>query len=169
MYNDFVIVGPANDPAKVKGATDAARALAAIAAAQATFFSRGDDSGTHNKEKALWKAAGVDPAGDWYQITGQGMGETLTICDQKAGYTLSDRATYLTKKDSLALAILVEGDQALFNQYHVITVKNGKNLRGANDFMDWIVSDEAQQNVIAPFGKDTFGEALFVPNAGQGE
>lgn len=169
MYNDFIIVGPADDPAKIKGATDAAKALAAIAAAKATFFSRGDDSGTHNKEKALWKTAAIEPSGDWYQTTGQGMGETLTICDQKAGYTLSDRATYLTKKDSLALEILVEGDKALFNQYHVITVKNGKNLQGAVDFMNWVVSDEAQQNVIAPFGKDIFGDSLFVPNAGQVE
>ena len=92
MYNDFIIVGPAADPAKIKGMTDAADAFTAIAAAEALFFSRGDDSGTHNKEMAIWKEAGITPAGDWYQTTGQGMGETLTIADQKSGYTLADRA-----------------------------------------------------------------------------
>ncbi|HLA82266.1 MAG TPA: substrate-binding domain-containing protein, partial [Thermoleophilia bacterium] len=109
------------------------------------------------------------PSGDWYQTTGQGMGETLTITDQKSGYTLSDRATYLSKKGALQLEILVEGDKALFNQYHVITVKAAKNVQGGNDFMNWIVSSDAQQNVIGPFGKDTFGQSLFIPNAGQVE
>ncbi len=149
--------------------TDAAAAFTAISKAQAPFFTRGDDSGTNAKEKTIWKAANITPSGDWYQTTGQGMGATLTIADQKSGYTLSDRATYLSKKDSMQLEILVEGDPVLFNQYHVITCKNGKNMQGANDFMNWIVSDDAQQNVIAPFGKDTFGQSLFVPNAGQVE
>ena len=169
MYNDFIIVGPASDPAKIKGMTDAAAAFAAIANTKATFFTRGDASGTNAKELTLWKAANITPSGSWYQKTGQGMGETLTITDQKSGYTLSDRATYLSKKSSLQLEILVEGDKALFNQYHVITVKAAKNVQGANDFMNWIVSPDVQQNVIAPFGKDKYGQALFVPNAGQAE
>jgi tungstate transport system substrate-binding protein len=169
MYNDFIIVGPADDPARIRGISSAPEALAAIASAGSPFFTRADDSGTHNKEKALWKAAGIEPSGEWYQSTGQGMGETLTIADQKAGYTLSDRATFLTKKAALGLEILVEGDEALFNQYHVITVKNGRNQQGARDFMDWIVSEAVQQEVIAPFGKDVFGSSLFVPNAGRVE
>lgn len=166
MYNDFVIVGPAADPAKVKGMADAATAFRTISEAKATFFTRGDDSGTHAKEKTVWKSAAIEPAGDWYQTTGQGMGDTLTIADQKGGYTLSDRATYLSKKSALQLEILVEGDKALFNQYHVITTKNGKNAQGATDFMNWIVSDDVQQNLIAPFGAEKFGQPLFVPNAG---
>jgi tungstate transport system substrate-binding protein len=169
MYNDFVIVGPSADPAKIRGMSDATQAVGAIAAAKATFFSRGDDSGTDVKEKSLWKAAGIVPSGSWYQTTGQGMGETLTISDQKGGYTLSDRATYLSKRGSLNLEILVEGDKALYNQYHVITVEKGRNLQGAKDFMDWIVSAEVQQDIIAPFGKDKYGEGLFTPNAGQVE
>jgi tungstate transport system substrate-binding protein len=167
MYNDFIIVGPAGDAAKIKGMTDAAAAFTAIANSKAAFFTRGDDSGTHAKEKTIWKAADLTPSGDWYQTTGQGMGETLTITDQKSGYTLSDRATYLSKKSALQLEILVEGDKALFNQYHVITVKAAKNGQGGNDFMNWIVSADAQQNIIGPFGKDTFGQSLFIPNAGQ--
>jgi tungstate transport system substrate-binding protein len=166
MYNDFVIVGPADDPAKIKGMTDAAAALTAIAKAKATYFNRGDKSGTDAKEKTIWKAANVEPSGDWYQVTGQGMGETLTIADQKGGYTLSDRATYLSKKSSLKLEILVEGDKALFNQYHVITVKSAKNSQGGVDFMNWITSDPVQKDLIATFGVEKFGQALFVPNAG---
>jgi tungstate transport system substrate-binding protein len=169
MYNDFIIVGPAGDPAKIKGMTDAAAAFAAIANAKATFFTRGDDSGTNAKEKTLWKAASITPSGSWYQKTGQGMGETLTISDQKGGYTLSDRATFLSKKSSLQLEILVEGDKALFNQYHVITVKAAKNVQGANDFMNWIVSADVQQSIIAPFGEGKYGQPLFVPNAGKVE
>ncbi len=169
MYNDFIIVGPADDPAKIMGMTDASDAFAAIAAAEALFFSRGDKSGTNAKELTLWKEAGIEPAGDWYQTTGQGMGETLTIADQKSGYTLSDRATYLSKMNALSLEIMVEGDTALFNQYHVITCTKATNMQGANDFMNWIVSPEAQDNVIAPFGVEEFGQPLFIPNAGQVE
>jgi len=169
MYNDFIIVGPAADPAKIKGMTVAADAFAAIAKAEATFFSRGDDSGTNAKEKTIWKAANVTPSGAWYQTTGQGMGETLTITDQKGGYTLADRATYLSKKASLQLEILVEGDKALYNQYHVITVKAAKNGQGGIDFMNWIASDSVQKDLIATFGADKFGQPLFVPNAGQVE
>jgi tungstate transport system substrate-binding protein len=166
MYNDFIVVGPAEDPAKIKGMTDAAGAFAAIAKAQVTFYSRGDKSGTNAKELTLWKAASIAPSGAWYQTTGQGMGETLTIADQKGGYTLTDRATYLSKKASLKLDILVEGDKALFNQYHVITAKAAKNAQGGTDFMNWIISDPVQKDLIAPFGVDKFGQALFVPNAG---
>jgi tungstate transport system substrate-binding protein len=166
MYNDFIVVGPAADPAKIKGMTDAAGAFAAIAKAQATFFSRGDDSGTNAKEKTLWKAANIAPTGAWYQTTGQGMGETLTITDQKNGYTLADRATYLSKKASLKLEILVQGDKALFNQYHVITVKAAKNVQGGVDFMNWITSDPVQKDLIATYGAEKFGQPLFVPNAG---
>jgi tungstate transport system substrate-binding protein len=169
MFNDFIVVGPPADPAKIKGTTDASDAFTRIAGAQALFFSRGDDSGTHNKEKAIWKGAGITPEGDWYQVTGQGMGETLTIADQKAGYTLSDRGTYLAKKGALTgLEIVVEGDAALNNPYHVITVKNGTNMQGANDFLNWIVSDEAQK-IIEGFGVEKFGQPLFFPNAGAAE
>jgi tungstate transport system substrate-binding protein len=166
MYNDFVIVGPAADPAGIKGMTVAADAFKKISDAKALFYSRNDQSGTNTKELALWKSAAVTPAGDWYQSTGQGMGETLTIADQKGGYTLTDRATWLAKKDSLKnLTLLVEGDKALFNQYHVITCKGAKNVQGANDFMNWIVSPDVQQNVIAKYGVDKYGQALFIPNA----
>jgi tungstate transport system substrate-binding protein len=169
MYNDFIIVGAPADPAKIKGMTDASDAFTKIANAKALFFSRGDDSGTHNKEKALWKEAGITPEGEWYQVTGQGMGETLTITDQKAGNTLSDRGTYLSKKDALTgLEILVEGDKALNNPYHVITVKDAQSTQGANDFMNWVVSDEAQK-IIEGFGVDKFGQPLFFPNAGAAE
>ena len=122
--------------------------------------------GTNAKEKTIWTAAKITPSGAWYQTTGQGMGETLTITDQKGGYTLSDRATYLSKKASLKLEILVEGDKALFNQYHVITVKAAKNVQGGVDFMNWITSDSVQKDLIAKFGADKYGQALFVPNAG---
>jgi tungstate transport system substrate-binding protein len=166
MYNDFIIVGPADDPAGIKGSTSATEAFKKIADSQSLFYSRGDKSGTNSKELALWKAANITPSGDWYQTTGQGMGETLTIADQKSGYTLSDRATWLSKKEALQnLPLLVEGDKALFNQYHVITAKAAKEVQGGNDFMNWIVSPDAQQNVIAPFGKEEFGQSLFVPNA----
>lgn len=169
MYNDFIIVGPASDPAKIKGMTDAAKAFIAIAKAQALFFSRGDQSGTHTKELSIWEAAGIQPQGDWYQSTGQGMGATLTIADQSGGYTLTDRATYLSMRNSLDLAVLLKGDEALFNQYHVITVKNARNPKGAESFMNWIVSSEVQQGLIATFGVDKFGQPLFVPNAGQAD
>ena len=166
MYNDFIIVGPPSDPAKIKGMTDAVAAFTKIAGAQSLFFSRGDKSGTNAKELALWKAAGITPSGDWYQTTGQGMGETLTIADQKGGYTLADRGTWLAKKDSLKnLELLVEGDNALFNQYHVITCKAAKKMQGANDFMNWIVSPDVQQSIIATYGVDKYGQPLFIPNA----
>jgi tungstate transport system substrate-binding protein len=169
MYNDFIIVGPENDPAKIKGMTSAVDAFTAIANAEALYFNRGDKSGTDAKEQTIWKAASITPSGDWYQVTGQGMGETLTIADQAGGYTLADRATYLSKKESLALALLVEGDQALFNQYHVITCAKATNFVGASNFLNWIIAANVQANIIAPFGAEKFGQPLFVPNAGQVE
>jgi tungstate transport system substrate-binding protein len=166
MYNDFVIVGATADPAGIKGMKVAADAFKKIADSKSLFYSRGDKSGTNSKELAIWKAAAITPAGDWYQTTGQGMGETLTVTDQKGGYTLTDRATWLAKKGSLTgLTLLVEGDKALFNQYHVITCKAAKNMQGANDFMNWIVSDTVQKDIISTFGVEKYGQALFIPNA----
>lgn len=168
MYNDFIVVGPETDPAKIKGMNSAAAAFARIAGAEALFFSRGDHSGTYDKELSLWGAAGIAPQGNWYRSTGQGMGETLTIADQAGGYTLSDRATYLGKRNALPnLQILVEGDDVLFNQYHIIVVKNARNLPGARDFANWIVSARVQNELIGAFGVERFGQPLFVPNAGE--
>ncbi|HWQ83018.1 MAG TPA: substrate-binding domain-containing protein [Anaerolineales bacterium] len=170
MYNDFVIVGPETDPAGVKGMTDAAAALAQIAAAEATFISRGDDSGTHTKEKSVWKAAGIEePAGDWYVSAGQGMGDVLNMAKEQLAYTLSDRATYLALvKEGLDLVILVEGDPVLFNPYGVIAVNPEKNDQISNDlanqFIDWIISVPTQE-LIGQFGVADFGAPLFVPNS----
>ncbi|MHB9150399.1 MAG: ABC transporter substrate-binding protein [Thermoleophilia bacterium] len=166
MYNDFVLNGPETDPAGVKGMTDAAAAFAKIAAAKARFVSRGDDSGTHKKELQIWKAASVEPGGqDWYESIGQGMAEALRIASERQGYTLSDRATYLSLKEGLQLVVVVEGDKILFNQYGVIPVTDATNAQGAQDFMDWITSSEGQA-VIKGYGVEKFGQPLFVPNAG---
>jgi tungstate transport system substrate-binding protein len=173
MYNDFVVVGPASDPAGVKAAADTSAAFAAIASAgakgSALFVSRGDDSGTYKKEVRLWVPAGLDatptPAADgWYLDTGQGMGETLTIASNKQGYTLTDRATYLSMRDALDLEILFEKDKALLNQYGVIVVAGAKHEAGGQAFFDWILSAEGQ-DVIGAFGVSKYGEPLFVPNA----
>jgi len=166
MYNDFIIVGPADDPAGISGMEDAAAALAQIAEAQADFISRGDDSGTHKKELSLWEAAGIQPSGDWYQEVGQGMGEALRIASESQAYTMADRATYLNLMDTLQLDILVEGDDALFNQYGVIPVTDATNPEGAQAFADWITSTEGQ-DLIAQYGVERFGQPLFTPNAGQ--
>ncbi|MEW5871833.1 MAG: substrate-binding domain-containing protein [Chloroflexota bacterium] len=169
MYNDFVIVGPESDPAGIKGMTDAAEAFAKIASAQAKFVSRGDDSGTHTKEKSIWAAASIEPAGDWYISSGQGMGEVLTMSDEQQAYTLSDRATYLARtKEGLKLVVLVEGDPILFNPYGVIAVNPDKNANIqanlANQFIDWLVSLPVQDK-IAEFGKADFGQSLFIPDS----
>ncbi|MDD5468946.1 MAG: substrate-binding domain-containing protein [Anaerolineales bacterium] len=168
MHNDFIFVGPADDPAGIKGAATAVEAMQKIAAAQAPFVSRGDDSGTHKMELNLWKKAEVTPEGEWYQETGQGMGATLTIASEKAAYTLTDRATYLATKSGLSLEILVEGDAALLNVYHVITVNLEKwpkvNYDGALAFAKFLTSPETQA-MIAEFGKDKYGESLFYPDA----
>ena len=170
MHNDFIIVGPADDPAGVRGLTSAADALKKIASAEAVFLSRGDESGTHTKEKSLWTAAGLEPGGSWYQETGQGMGETLDVASQKQGYTLSDRGTYLAQKANLDLNLLVEGDKALFNQYHVMVVDPKKhsnvNAEGARAFASFITSPEVQAT-IGQFGVKEHGQALFIPDAGQ--
>jgi tungstate transport system substrate-binding protein len=173
MHNDFVIVGSAADPAKIKGAKTSAEAFKKIAESQSLFISRGDNSGTHAKEKALWKAAGVSGADQkWYQETGLGMGQTLGVAAEKKGYTLADRGTYLSLKKNLGLEILCEGDPLLLNVYHVIDVNPAKwpkvNAAGAKAFADFIVSAEAQK-VITTFGVDKFGSPLFFPDAGKKE
>ncbi len=171
MHNDFIIVGPAEDPVKIKGIKASADALKTIAAGNALFISRGDNSGTHAKEKALWKQTGIDPAGQrWYQETGLGMGQTLNVASEKKGYTLADRGTYLALKKNIALEILVEGDASLLNIYHVMEVPADKwpkvNGEGARAFADFMVSKEAQ-DVIKTFGVDKFGAPLFFPDAGK--
>jgi tungstate transport system substrate-binding protein len=171
MHNDFVIVGPADDPAGIRG-VDSVDAMKKVASASAVFISRGDDSGTNAKEKDIWAKAGITPKGAWYQSTGQGMGATLRVADQKAGYTLSDRATFLAQRDTLMLQILSEGDPSLLNVYHVIemTTKAGSQVQpdAAKAFADWIVSPAVQQR-IGEFGKAKFGQPLFTPDAGKDE
>lgn len=169
MYNDFVVVGPPEDPAGIQGGSDVAAAFAQIAQAEAPFVSRGDDSGTHVKEKAIWQAAGVEPAGEWYISAGQGMGAVLTLANEQQAYTLSDRATYLARTlEGTDLVIVVEGDPFLFNPYGVIAVDPAKNeaIHGdlANQFIDWLVSLPVQEK-IGEFGLDQFGEPLFTPDA----
>ncbi|MFR9806164.1 substrate-binding domain-containing protein [Pseudonocardia sp. RS010] len=171
MHNDFVLVGPSADPAGIRG-TDSAEAMRRIAGTRAVFVSRGDDSGTHAREKALWADAGITPGGSWYQATGQGMGATLRVAGEKAAYTLSDRATYLAQRDTLSLEVLGEGDPGLLNVYHVIemTRRAGDRVRpdGATAFADWIVSPAAQE-AIGRFGRAEFGQPLFTPDAGKAE
>ena len=164
MYNDFVIVGPVTDPARIRGLRDALEALTRVSRARALFVSRGDDSGTHKKERALWESAHLTPAGAWYMETGQGMGEVLSIASEKSAYTLADRGTYLSVKNANALEILVQGDKRLVNQYSVIPVTGARNAKGAQAFATWITSPDAQR-IIGEFGIATFGEPLFVPNA----
>jgi tungstate transport system substrate-binding protein len=172
MYNDFVIIGPPDDPAKIKGMKKAADALKAIAASRARFVSRGDNSGTHVLEKSLWKLARVDPQGGWYIEAGQGMGATLGIADDRKAYTLSDRGTFLAFQKRVRLPILVERDRPLLNIYSVMQVNpsNGPkvNAAGGAAFADFMVSADAQK-VIKTFGVDTYGQALFEPVAGTKE
>lgn len=168
MHNDFVIVGPADDPAGIKGDVSAVEALVKIASAAAAFVSRGDDSGTHKAELALWKSGEIDPQGDWYIESGQGMAATLKIAGEKAAYTLTDRATYLATRQGLGLEILVEGDPVLLNVYHVITVNPEKwpkvNNAGATAFAQFLIDGETQK-VIGEFGVDKYGQPLFFPDA----
>ncbi len=171
MHNDFVIVGPAGDPAKIRGEKTSAEAFKKIAQSGSIFLSRGDNSGTHAKEKGLWKGAAVTPEGQkWYQQTGLGMGQTLNVAAEKKGYTLTDRATYLALKKNLGLDILVEGDAKLLNIYHVIEVNTEKwpkvNGPAAKAFADFMVSKKAQE-MIGKFGVDKFGAPLFFPDAGK--
>lgn len=174
MHNDFVVIGPTADPAGIKGMASVSDAFKKIAGAGSLFLSRGDNSGTHAKEKGIWKAAGIAPVGQkWFQETGLGMGKTLNVAAEKRGYTLTDRGTYLALKKNLGgLPILVEGDKLLLNVYHVMGVNPAKwpkvNAAGAKAFSDFMVSAEAQA-VIKTFGIEKFGSPLFFPDAGKKE
>ncbi|MGH7505434.1 MAG: substrate-binding domain-containing protein [Longimicrobiales bacterium] len=164
MYNDFVIVGPSDDPASLGGPMSALEGLRRISALGGPFVSRGDDSGTHRKERALWQAAGVRPDPRWHMEVGQGMAEALRIASERQAYALTDRATYLSLRDGLNLEILLEGDQMLYNPYGVIVVAGARNVEGARVFADWITGDAGQQRIGA-FGQERFGRSLFIPNA----
>lgn len=173
MHNDFIIVGPPENPAKIKGIRSASESFKRIASAKALFLSRGDKSGTHVKEMDIWKAAGIKPEGEkWYHQTGLGMGQTLSVTSEKKGHTLTDRGTYLALKKNLGLDILVEGDAILLNLYHVIEVNPVKwpkvNAAGAKAFADFMASKETQ-GIIKTFGVDKFGSPLFFPDAGKKE
>ena len=169
-HNYFWIVGPASDPAGISGMTSAVDAFKKIAASGATFVSRGDSSGTNTKELALWKSAGITPKGSWYLQSGQGMGATLQIASEKTAYTLTDTATFLSSQANLALEALVKSDSSLINIYSVIAVNPAKwpkvNAAGAKAFEDYVTGSAGQQ-IIAAFGIDTFGIALFHADAGK--
>jgi tungstate transport system substrate-binding protein len=164
MYNDFVLVGPPTDPAGVKGRDTAAEAFARIARKRSPFVSRGDQSGTHVKEKAIWKTAGIQPRGDWYIEAGAGMGQVLRMAHEKSAYTLTDRATFLAQRQGLELAILCEGDPSLVNQYSVIRVNPDRHphiqTEAARKFADFLLAP-ATRKTIAAFGKDRYGQGLF--------
>jgi len=167
MYNDFVIVGPEDDPAGIRGLGKATEAFAKIAETGYTFISRGDESGTHTKEKAIWQEAGLTPpeTEGWYLSIGQGMGATLTIANEKRAYTLSDRGTYLSRSN-IDLVILMEGDEILFNPYHVMAI-NPEMFPNVQDeltnlFIQYLISPETQE-MIATLGVETFGQPLFTP------
>ena len=170
MYNDFVIIGPKEDPAKVRSSKSASGALKAIEQAKVSFVSRSDNSGTHILEKSLWKAAGIEPKGTWYIETRQGMGATLYIANERNAYTITDRGTYLALRNRVNLPILVEGDRALLNIYSVMEVNptNGPRINSVvgKAFADFMVAPETQ-NVIRNFGVEKFGQSLFVPVAGK--
>ena len=175
MHNDFVIIGSPDDPAHVKGDTAALDAMKKIAASRAPFVSRGDNSGTNQFELGVWQQANIVPKGQpWYVESGTGMGQTLTIADQKRAYTICDRATYLAYTGKIDLPILVEGDPALLNVYHVMPVNPAKfpgvpiNAAGGQAFAEFMVAPATQQ-VIGDFGKDKYGQQLFVPDAGKSE
>ncbi|OGP72853.1 MAG: tungsten ABC transporter substrate-binding protein [Deltaproteobacteria bacterium RBG_16_49_23] len=173
MHNDYIIVGPSGDPVKIKAVKFTLEAFKKIASEKGLFVSRGDNSGTHSKEREIWKAAGISPEGEkWYQQTGLGMGQTLNITAEKKGYTLADRGTYLALKKNLGLDILVEGDAILLNIYHVIEVNPAKwpkaNTAGVKAFTDFMVSKETQA-IIKTFGVEKFGSPLFFPDAGKKE
>ena len=180
MHNDFIIVGPASDPAGIKGVSSATDALKKIADAKITFYSRGDNSGTDQLEKQLWTKIGVtvkDGAASnpsWYTEASLGMGDLLRVASEKQSYTITDRATYLNNQKTLSLAVLVQGDPALLNIYHVIQVNPAKftevkiNTEGAKAFADFMVSPETQK-LISQYGVDKFGQPLFFPDAGKTE
>ena len=170
MYNDFVLVGPKTDPLKIKDnfGSDINGAMKAILEGEEVFVSRGDDSGTHKKELALWKGLNVEPKGDWYASVGKGMGEALLMADEMQAYALSDRGTFLSMRDKLDLTIVTQKSKGLLNQYGVIAVSPTKypsiHNAEANAFIEWILSEETQKT-IGEFGVEQYGEALFVPNA----
>jgi len=174
MHNDFIIVGPENDPAGIKGTKSAAEALKKISEKGSIFVSRGDNSGTHKAELAIWKAAGITPAkgSASYQETGAGMGQTLTVASQKEGYTLTDRATYLAQQKNIKLNIMVEGEKSLLNIYHVMQVNPEKfpkvNAAGAKAFVEYMIAADTQK-LISQFGVDKYGQALFFADAGKNE
>jgi tungstate transport system substrate-binding protein len=172
MYNDFVIVGPASDPAGIKGMKSATEALKAISAKTAPFISRGDKSGTHVAEMDLWAKTGINPSGAWYTVYekgSEGNVPTLLFTDQKGSYTVIDRATYLTVKDKIKLAILVEGDEALLNHISLIPVNPTKCPRVYNKealaFVKWLTDPDKGQRIIESFGKDKYGQPLFFPES----
>lgn len=168
MYNDFVLLGPAQDPAGIRGMSGGHEALLAIKQSQALFVSRGDNSGTHKKEQELWKTAATSPVGTWYIESGTGMAATLAIAEDKQAYVLTDRGTFLAHKHNLTLVVLVEGDPALENPYHVMQVNPARfahvNARGAQRFVAFMLSREVQ-DIISTFGVDKFGQPLFFPGA----
>ena len=173
MHNDYIVVGPAEDPAKIKGMKNTVEIFKKVASEAGLFMSRGDNSGTHAKEKSIWAAAKINPEGQkWYQQTGLGMGQTLNVTSEKKGYALADRGTYLALKKNLHLDILGEGDAILLNIYHVIEVNPAKfpkvNVSGGKAFSDFMVSKEAQ-DVVKTFGVEKFGSPLFFPDAGKKE
>jgi tungstate transport system substrate-binding protein len=175
MHNDFIVIGPPSDPAAITSETTAVGALKKLADKRAAWVSRDDNSGTDQLEKQLWRQAGLDPKGQlWYITSGQGIGATLTLADQKDAYTVSDRATYLARKSALQSQIMVEGDRPLLNIYHVMPVNPAKfpnikiNTAGGKAFADFLVTPETQK-VIGEFGKEKFGQQLFVPDAGKSE
>jgi len=166
MHNDFVLIGPASDPAGVRASGDAAHGLRRIMDTQAPFVSRGDDSGTHKKERALWRAAGRDPAGNWYLEAGQGMGAVLLIAAEKQAYTLADRGTYLAMRGKVDLPVLLEGDPALFNPYGIIAVNPARHPHVRHDLARKLIefiTGPRGQGIIAGFRID--GQALFYPDA----
>lgn len=167
MFNDYILIGPEDDPANVKESASAVEAFQRIAAAEANFVSRGDDSGTHTTEKAIWAAAELEPAGAWYISAGQGMGAVIGMSDEMQGYTLSDRATYLARKEQgLKLIILYEGDAILLNPYGVMAVNPEKhpsvNAELARTFIDWLISAETQEHIL---GFEIGGGPVFFPDS----
>ncbi|QNO15764.1 substrate-binding domain-containing protein [Alkalicella caledoniensis] len=171
MYNDFVLIGPDSDPLNVKGlaGNDIVKALEIIKnSGEGAFISRGDESGTHKKELELWAELGLEPEGEWYKSVGAGMGETILMAEELQGYTLTDRATYLSMVGNLDSVIITEGDTKMFNQYGIIAVnpdKNDKiNNEGAIKFIEWMLSEKGQE-LIKEFGVEEFGDSLFIPNA----
>jgi tungstate transport system substrate-binding protein len=168
MYNDFIIIGPKEDPAHINSLKDAKKALAAIAKNQYPFISRGDDSGTHKKEKLLWKKAGITPKGRWYAEAGQGMGAVIQIANEKKAYALADRGTYLAYSGKIDLVILCEGDNDLYNPYGIIAVNPARfphvNYLLAMAYIGWVTSQEGQK-IIREFGVEKYGQPLFIPQA----